>query len=124
MGTIAGILLVLLSIVHIIYGEKKQIPDLKEITDDPITIASLRVMIIQGGLLLFAVGIVQILASVGGLELIGVARYFPVGIVTLNFCTFLLIAAFIHKELLKITIPQIMIFLIIISLQLLSIGSL
>ena len=124
MGTIAGIFIMLLSIAHNIYGEKKQIPDLKQITDDPIIIGSLRVMIIQGGLLLFTVGIVQILASVGAIELIGVARYFPVGIILLNFCTFLMIAVFIHRELIKITIPQMVIFVLIISLQLLSIGSL
>ncbi|MEZ4669821.1 MAG: hypothetical protein R3E39_18095 [Anaerolineae bacterium] len=121
MGTLGGILLVVLSFAHIIYGEKKQIPDLKALTSEPIMVGSLRVMIIQGGILLLAVGIVQILVSVGAVELLGVARYIPVGIVLLNFCTFLVIAIFIHKELLKITIPQLVIFIIIIVLLLLSI---
>lgn len=120
MGIIAGILLVLLSIAHNVYGEKKQIPDLKAITKDPIMIGSLRVMIFQGGLLLLGVGIVQLLASAGVIELLGVARYFPVGIVLLNFVTFLFITLVVHKELLKITIPQIVIFILIIGLQLLS----
>ena len=45
MGILAGILLVLISIAHNIYGEKKQIPELKKLTTDPIMIGSLRVMI-------------------------------------------------------------------------------
>lgn len=120
MGIIAGILLVLLSIVHNVYGEKKQIPELKELTNDSIMIGSLRVMIFQGGVLLFAVGVIQILVATNVIELIGVARYFPVGVVLLNFSTFLLITIFVHRDLLKITIPQIVIFIIIISLQLLA----
>ncbi|MEN8194287.1 MAG: hypothetical protein ABFS12_15810 [Bacteroidota bacterium] len=121
MGLIAGILLVLLGIVHNIYGEKKQIPALKELTKDSIMIGSLRVMVIQGGILLLAVGIIQILVSVSLIELTGVASWIPVGIVLLNFCTFLFIALIKHKELLKLTIPQMIIFIVIITLQLLSI---
>ena len=49
MGIIAGILLVLMSVAHIIFGEKKQIPDLKELTQDSIIIGSQRIMIFQGG---------------------------------------------------------------------------
>ncbi len=117
MGIVAGILL---SIAHNIYGEKQQIPALKKVTNDAIMIGSLRVMIIQGGVLLLAVGIIQILASIGIIKLTGPASYFPVGIVLLNFSTFLCIAVVIHRELLKITIPQMVIFIVIISLQLLS----
>lgn len=120
MGIIAGILLILLSIAHNVYGERKQIPDLKQITDDPVMIGSLRVMIFQGGVLLFAVGVVQILVAIDSIELTGVARFFPVGIILLDFCTFLVIMAFIHRDLLKITVPQIIIFVIIIALQLLA----
>ena len=122
MGLIAGILLILLSIAHNVYGEKKQIPDMKELTDDPIQIGSLRVMIFQGGLLLLAVGIIQILVSVGAIELLGVARFFPVGIILLNFSTFLFVAIVVHRELFKITIPQIVIFIVIIGLQLFSLS--
>jgi hypothetical protein len=120
MGIIAGVLLVLISIAHNVYGEKKQIPELKELTDDSVRIGSTRVMIFQGGLLLLAVGIIQILVATNVIELVGVARYFPVGIVLLNFFTFLTVAIVVHKDLLKITVPQIVIFIIIISLQLLS----
>ncbi|MDX2362193.1 MAG: hypothetical protein QNK23_15400 [Crocinitomicaceae bacterium] len=116
----AGILLVLISIVHNIYGEKKQIPALKELTKDSITIGSQRIMIFQGGVLLFAVGIIQILSSLDIIALTGVARYFPVGIVLINVCTSLFIILISHKEVLKITIPQFVIFGVIISLQLLS----
>jgi hypothetical protein len=120
MGIVAGILLVLISIAHVIYGEKKQIPPLKKLTNDSIMIGSLRIMIFQGGLLLLAVGVFQILTSVNTIELTGAARYIPVGIVLLNFCTTLFISVIAHKEVLKTTIPQFIIFIIIISLQLVS----
>lgn len=120
MGTIAGILLVLISIAHNVYGEKKQIPALRQFTDDPVIIGSQRVMIFQGGLLLLAAGIIQILVSVNVVTLTGIARYFPVGIVLINFITAASIIVFKHKEILKITIPQFMIFIVIITLQLLS----
>ena len=51
MGIAAGIIIILISIAHNIYGEKKQIPELKKITNDPIIIGSLRIMIFQGGVL-------------------------------------------------------------------------
>jgi len=120
MGITAGILLVIISIAHNIYGEKKQIPALKELTKDSIIIGSQRIMIIQGGILLFAVGIIQILVSIDTIVLTGVARYFPVGVVALNFCTALIITVFAHKEVLKITVPQYVIFIVIMSLQLYS----
>ncbi|MEE9190350.1 MAG: hypothetical protein V3U16_06230 [Candidatus Neomarinimicrobiota bacterium] len=120
MGITAGILLVLMSIAHNMYGEKKQIPALKELTKDSIIIGSQRIMIFQGGLLLLAVGIFQILTSVNQIELAGVAKYFPVGIVLLNFCTAVFVTIFAHKEIFNITIPQFVIFILIIILQLLS----
>lgn len=121
MGLIAGILLVLLSFAHNIYGERKQIPDLKAITQDPIMVGSLRVMIFQGGILLLAVGTIQILIALGTIELTGIARFFPVGVVLLDFGTFLVITAMFHRELFGITIPQIIVFMLIIVLQLASI---
>ena len=120
MGIIAGILLVLMSIAHNIYGEKKQIPDLKKLTQDSITLGSQRIMIFQGGILLLTVGIIQIIVSANLVELNGVARYFPVGIVLINFCTALIITVIAHKEILKITTPQFVVFIVIIGLQLLS----
>ncbi len=120
MGITAGILLVLISIAHNIYGEKKQIPALKQLTKDSIIIGSQRIMIFQGGLLLLAVGLIQILVSLDVIVLTGMARYFPVGIVLINFCTALFITLIMHREILKITIPQFLLFILIISLQLLS----
>lgn len=117
MGLIAGVLLVLLSFAHNVYGERKQIPDLKAVTQDPIMAGSLRVMIFQGGILLLAVGIIQILIALGSIELTGIARFFPVGIVVLNFGTFLTTAALAHRELFRITIPQIIVFVLIIVLM-------
>jgi hypothetical protein len=117
MGIIAGILLVVISVAHNIYGEKKQLPDLKAITRDTIMIGSLRIMIFQGGLLLFAVGIIQILVSIDIIELKGVARYFPLGIVLINFLTALLISVFAHRKILRTILPQFIVFIIIIGLM-------
>jgi len=123
MGLIAGILLLIISIAHNIYGEKKQMPGLKNITTDPIIIGSQRIMIFQGGFLLTAVAIIQILVSLHVVALVGIARYFPVAVVVLNFLTALIIALFIHKEILKITIPQFIVFTVIIILQFLSLNN-
>lgn len=120
MGIAAGIMIIIISIAHNIYGEKKQIPDLKKITNDSLMIGSMRIMIFQGGILLFAVGIIQVLVSANIIRLPGLSAYFPVGIILLNFITSLLIAGFIHREVFKITIPQFVVFGVIIILQLLS----
>lgn len=120
MGIISGILLVLISIAHNIYGEKKQIPALKELTNNDVIIGSQRIMIFQGGNLLLVVGLIQILVSLNVIVLTGFARCFPVGIVLINFFTALFFTIFYYKEVLKITIPQFVIFIVIICLQLLS----
>ena len=120
MGIVAGILIVLIGIAHSIYGEKNQIPELKKISGDPVKIGSLRIMIFQGGILLLAVGIIQILVSAQAIQLPGISAYFPVGIVLINFITSLLIAAFFHREVFKITIPQFVVFTVIIVLQILA----
>ena len=120
MGIAAGIIIILISFAHNIYGEKKQIPELKKLTNDSIIIGSLRIMIFQGGIILLAVGIIQVLVSVNIIQLPGISAYFPLGIVLINFITSLSIAVLFHKEVFKITIPQFVIFIIIIILQILS----
>ena len=110
----------LMSIAHNIYGEQRQLPALKALTGDPVMIGSQRIMVFQGGLLLLAVGLVQILASAGMIALEGVARYFPVGVVLLNFLTALLVTALFHREVLKAAVPQFAVFTAILCLQLLS----
>jgi len=121
MGIAAGIMIILVSIAHNIYGEKKQLPELKKVSNDSIMVGSLRIMIFQGGILLFAVGIIQILVSANIIQLPGISAYFPVGIVFINFITSLIIAVFIHREVFKVTIPQFVVFSIIILMQFLSI---
>lgn len=120
MGIAAGVIIILISIAHNIYGEKKQVPELKKVSNNSIMIGSLRIMIFQGGILLFAVGIIQVLVSAGIIQLPGISAYFPVGIVLINFITSLIIAGFIHREVFKVTIPQFVVFIIIIVLQFLS----
>ncbi len=120
MSIAAGILLILISILHINFGEQKQIPALKKLTGDSIHIGSQRIMIIQGGILLFAVGVIQLLVSINAITLTGVARYFPVSIVLINTIAAFFITLFFHREIFKITIPQFIVFIIIIFLQLYS----
>lgn len=120
MGIAAGIMIIFISIAHNMYGEKKQVPELKKITTDSSMIGSLRIMIFQGGILLLAVGIIQILVSAQIIQLPGISAYFPVGIVLINFITSLIIAAFFHRAVFKFTIPQFVIFSIIIVMQFLS----
>ena len=120
MGLAAGILLVLISIAHNIYGEKKQIPQLKELTNDSVQIGSQRIMIFQGGFILLAVGIMQILLGLDIIVLEGLSRYFLVAIVLINFCTALFITLFFHREIVKVTLPQFILFIVIIFLQLAS----
>lgn len=50
MGIAAGIMIILVSVAHNIYGEKKQLPALKKVSNDPIMTGSLRIMIFQGGI--------------------------------------------------------------------------
>jgi hypothetical protein len=120
MGITAGALLITISVAHIIYGETKQIPALKVLTEDSIQVGSLRIMIIQGGLVLFAAGIIQILISVDAIILTGVARYFPISLILINSATAFFVSLLLHREIFKITIPQFIIFILIISLQLFS----
>ncbi len=77
-------------------------------------------MIFQGGIILLAVGIIQVLASTNIIQLTGISAYFPVGIVLINFITSLIITGFFHKQVFKVTIPQFVIFIVIIILQILS----
>jgi hypothetical protein len=120
MGIAAGVIIIVTGFAHNIYGEKKQVPELKKITNDSILIGSLRIMIFQGGILLFAVGIIQVLVSADIIQLPGISAYFPVSIVFINFITSLIIAGLIHREVFKVTIPQFVVFSIIIVLQFLS----
>ena len=117
----AGILIIIISIIHIIYGEKQQISVLSKITEDSILIGSFRVMSFQGGFLLFAVGLIQVLNFLNIITLSGIAIYFPVGIICINIFTFMLIAIIKHKKLFSIIAFQLFIFAIIITLQILDI---
>lgn len=120
MALTSGILLILISIAHLIYGEKKQIPDLKKITSDSIMIGSLRIMIIQGGFIILFAGIIQLLVALDVIVLGGIKRYFTLSLVLINFGVALSTTLFMHREIFKITLPQFLIFTVIIVLQVLS----
>jgi hypothetical protein len=122
MGLIAGIIILVMGFAHIIYGETKQIPTLKRFTQDSVVVGSLRIMIFQGGILLLAVGILQILFSVGLIQLNGISVYIPVSIILLNTISSFMIMVIKHRDILKITIPQFLIFITVIVLQILSIS--
>ncbi|MFZ3579481.1 hypothetical protein [Virgibacillus sp. DJP39] len=117
-----GIILIFMSIVHVIYGEKMQVDVLKKLKADNILIGSFRAMSLQGGILLFAVGVIEILVFTEVVVLTGFAIYIPVGIICLNVLSVLIVALGKHLELFKATIPQFFIFAIIIILQVMSIN--
>lgn len=121
MKLIVGIILILMSIVHVIYGEKMQTNNLKQLKADSILIGSFRSMSLQGGLILFAVGLMEIMVYLGIIELIGIAVYIPLGIVSLNMIAVLVVALLKHRDLIKATVPQFIIFSFILLLQALSI---
>jgi len=118
----AGLLVIILSILHTLYGEKQPVANLSKLTNDSILIGSVRVMSLQGGVLLFAVGVIHILSFLNVIALSGVAAYFPLGVICINLLTFLLVAIFKHRQLLSITAFQLVVFTIIIVLQILSIS--
>lgn len=121
MKLVVGIILVVMSVVHVIYGEKIQVDELKKLNASHLLIGSFRVMSLQGGMILFAVGVVEVLAFYNLVVLTGVAAYIPLGILCLNVLSVLIVSFIKHKELIKAVIPQLLIFLIIIVLELLTV---
>ncbi len=117
----AGIILILMSVVHVIYGEKMQVDELKKVKANNMLIASLRVMSLQGGIVVFAVGLVEVLTFAEIIALTGFAAFIPVGIICINVLSVLIISMIKHRELLKATLPQLIIFSVIIILQLWSV---
>lgn len=121
MKLVVGIILIFMSIVHVIYGGKMQVNILKKLEANNILIGSFRVMSLQGGLLLFAVGVVEIMVYAGLIGLTGFAIFIPLGIVCLNVISVFIVAIVKHQELFKAIIPQFLIFGVIIILQVLSV---
>ncbi|GEM_PF-3056121 len=117
----AGILVIVISFLHVFFGEKQPIKALSRSTDDSILVGSVRVMSLQGGVLLFAVGAIHLLSFMDIISLTGIAVYFPVGIICLNLLTFLLVAGIKHRELFSIVAFQLVAFTIILVLQVLAI---
>ncbi|MBN2071309.1 MAG: hypothetical protein JW814_07630 [Candidatus Krumholzibacteriota bacterium] len=117
MAILTGILILLIGIVHIIFGEVSQIPELMKHLDDPAIIGSVRVMIYQGGVILLGVGLLQFLRGLNRVQLRGVASWIPVGIIILNIFTFILVGLLFDLIVIRIAFPQLIIFLIIIVLM-------
>lgn len=120
MGFIAGILLVLMATAHIVYGERKLLPDLATKLNDPFLLGSMRVMSVQGGMVLLSVGVLELLVAGNEVLLTGLAQYIPVGLVLVNVLTFLGVTILKHPILIKYTVPQLILFGLIVLLQLLS----
>ena len=118
----AGLLIIIISILHIFYGERQPVRQLMGLTDDEVLIGSVRVMSFQGGVLLFAVGIIHLLNYFNLIALSGIAAYFPLGIICINLFTFLGVAIFKHQKLFSVIAFQLLVFTAIIVLQILSLG--
>ncbi len=114
MALISGILIILIGVVHIIYGEVVQLKALTDSITDMITIGSTRIMIYQGGVLLLLVGTMQVLKGLKKLKVKGFLKYIPVGYIVTNFSTYLVLGLLLHPQVIKSSIPQIIIFVIII----------
>lgn len=115
-----GLMLVVMSVVHVIYGEKMQVSVLKRQEADSMLIASYRVMSLQGGLILLGVGVVEIMTYTGIMILSGAANYIPLAVVAMNVFAVLFFGLVKHRELLKTTVPQFIIFSIILFFQAIS----
>lgn len=117
MEILAGLLTLFIGIAHSIYGEKVQIKELLQQNNSELVIGSTRIMIHQGGLLLVLVGVLQCMSAIGVVELVGIAEFFPMAIILNSFIVFLIITIGKHRVILKETIPQIGVFLLILFLQ-------
>lgn len=113
----AGLILIVLSVIHVIYGEKMQVSILKQTGVDRVLIGSYRVMSLQGGLFLLAGGAIELLSYTGLLSLTGFTAFVPMGMIAINLIGFLVVSVFKHQELLKLTVPQLVIFGVVLGLQ-------
>ena len=115
MALISGILIILVGVVHLIYGEAVQLKALSDSIADSLTIGSTRIMIYQGGVLLLLVGTMQVLKGLKKIKVTGTLKYIPLGYILANFMTYLLLGLILHPEVIKSSVPQIIIFVIIIT---------
>lgn len=120
MDSIAGILLLILSLAHVVYGERKLLPDLASKLKDPFLVGSMRVMSMQGGVLLLLIAMLQLSVAGEVITLSGRAQFIPVVLVVANVLTFLVVTLIKHPILLRYTIPQMGLFGLVILLMLLS----
>lgn len=121
MAILTGIAIFLLGIIHIVFGELSQIPELMKHLEDPVVIGSTRVMIYQGGMILLGVGVIQLLKGRKRISLLGVASFIPLGIIILNILTFLAVGLIFDFAVIKSALPQLIIFIIIIILMIIEI---
>jgi hypothetical protein len=119
-AVLTGILIFLLGLIHILFGEISQIPELMRHLDDPVIIGSMRVMIYQGGVILLGVGALQFLKGSGRVELRGAASWIPVGIIVLNIVTFLMVGLISEFAVIRTALPQLVVFIVIIGLMLIE----
>lgn len=120
MAILTGIAIFLLGIIHIVFGELSQIPELMKHLEDPVVIGSTRVMIYQGGMILLGVGVIQLLKGRKRISLLGVASFIPLGIIILNILTFLAVGLIFDFAVIKSALPQLIIFIIIIILMIIE----
>ena len=95
----AGLLIIIVGIVHIVYGEKQPLTALGLLTSDQTLIGSVRVMSLQGGIVLLAIGSAHLLSFFGLIALTGFAAWIPLGLICLNLLTFIVTALIKHREL-------------------------
>lgn len=92
MNLVVGIIILLISVAHYIYGFKELYPKINKNEIDYLVEASFKIMYIREGLILIIVGLLHIMLQFQIIELNGIARFTPITIIILNILTFILFA--------------------------------
>jgi len=118
---ISGTLAIILSIAHSVWGEKTIIPDLKKANLQELTIAGFYISWYQINITLLVSGIGLILLSFSdSIEYVKTTVIFISAIMLCNFLVFLIISAAKHKAIFARTIPQTVLFIIMIVMMVLG----
>ena len=120
MNLAAGLLIIVVGGIHIVFGERQPVLRLKELGAEASLVGTVRIMSLQGGALLLAIGLAHVLIFAGVLQLTGAAAGIPLGLVCLNLAVFLVTAAVRHPDQLRTSGVQLVLFAAIITLQVLA----
>ncbi|HOO73947.1 MAG TPA: hypothetical protein PLS66_01520 [Tepiditoga sp.] len=122
MEILSAFLFVLIGGIHIVFGEMVQMKILKDNTREEFLVASMRIMIYQGGILLIITGIVQMMNALEILTLSGLSAYIPLFVLLVNFVPFVFTALIKYRKIFIKSLFQVIYFIILIILQIIILG--